>query len=123
MAETKKNQPTVIRNSRGLSIAGTRITLYQIMDYINAEWSPKLIRQWLGLTDKQMSDVTEYIKTHTAEVEAEYREVIRQAEEHRRYWEEYNRERFAAIAALPPKPGQEAIRAKLQAKKAELGML
>ncbi len=65
----------------------------------------------------------EYIKTHTAEVEAEYREVIRQAEEHRRYWEEYNRERFAAIAALPPKPGQEAIRDKLRAKKAELGML
>ncbi len=93
------------------------------MDYINAEWSPKLIRQWLGLTDKQMSDVMEYIKTHTAEVEAEYREVIRQAEEHRRYWEEYNRERFAAIAALPPKPGQEAIRDKLRAKKAELGML
>ncbi len=34
MTETVNPQPTVIRTSRGLSIAGTRTTLYSIMDYL-----------------------------------------------------------------------------------------
>lgn len=44
------------------------------------------------------------------------------SEEIREYWEAKNRDRFARIAAMPPKPGQEAIRAKIQAHKAKLGM-
>jgi uncharacterized protein (DUF433 family) len=115
-------QPTVVRTSRGLSIAGTRITLYTIMDYIKADWPPKLIRDWLNLTNKQINDVMDYIEAHREEVEAEYQLVLRQAEEIRQYWETRNRERFAEIAASPPQPGQEEIHAKIQARKAELGM-
>jgi hypothetical protein len=37
------------------------------------------------------------------------------AQENRRYWEERKRERLAEIAALPPKPEQAAIRAKIAA--------
>ncbi len=122
MSQTTLQQPTVIRNSRGLSIVGTRITLYAIIDYIKANWPPKLIRDHFNLTDQQISDVMEYIKTHQEEVETEYQLVLRQAEENRKYWEERNRERFAKIAAMPPKPGQEKIRAKLQAAKAKLGL-
>ena len=73
-----------------------------------------------NLTDQQITDVMAYIAEHRDEVEAEYQLVLQQAEEHRRYWEERNRERFAQIAAQPPKPGQEAIRAKLAAHKAKL---
>lgn len=40
-----------------------------------------------------------------------------------RYWREYNREHRAKIAKKPPKPGQEKVWAKLQAKKAELGLV
>lgn len=40
MTETAVARPTVIRTSRGLSIAGTRITLYSIMDYLYAGWPP-----------------------------------------------------------------------------------
>jgi len=36
MSEAKQQQPTVVRTSRGLSIAGTRITLYSILDYVHA---------------------------------------------------------------------------------------
>ncbi len=61
----------------------------------------------------------DYIETHREEVEAEYEIVLRQVEEIRQYWEERNRERFAQIAAMPPKPGQEEIRAKLRARKAK----
>lgn len=117
--KVKTQNTTVVRTSRGLSIAGTRITLYSVMDYVRADWPPKLIQHWLNLTDKQITDVMDYIKTHREEVEAEYQIVLRDAEEIRKYWEERNRERFAKIAAMPPKPGQEEIRAKLRARKAK----
>jgi uncharacterized protein (DUF433 family) len=122
MSETNTEQKTVVRTSRGLSVAGTRITLYSIMDYIKADWPPHLIRDWLDLTDEQIEDVMNYIDTHREEVEAEYQLVLQQAAENERYWRERNRELFAKIAAMPPKPGQEEIRAKLQAAKARLGM-
>lgn len=76
----------------------------------------------MNLTDQQITDVMAYIQAHRAEVEAEYQEVLREAEESRRYWEERNRERFAKIAKMPPLPGQEAVRAKLQAWKEQRGM-
>ena len=114
--------PTVIRTSRGLSIAGTRITLYAIMDYVKADWPPRLIRNLFNLTDQQIADVMAYLETHRAEVEAEYQQVLQQAEEDRNYWEARNRARLAEIAARPPKPGQEHLRAKLQAAKARLGL-
>jgi uncharacterized protein (DUF433 family) len=122
MSETNTEQKTVVRTSRGLSVAGTRITLYSIMDYIKADWPPHLIRDWLDLTDEQIEDVMNYIDTHREEVEAEYQLVLQQAAENERYWRERNRDLFAKIAAMPPKPGQEEIRAKLQAAKARLGM-
>jgi len=118
MPEDRQQQPTVVRTSRGLSIAGTRITLYNIMDYVTAGWPPKLIRDRFDLTDQQIADVLAYIADHRAEVETEYQQVLQQAEETRRYWEERNRERFAQIAALPPKPEQAVIRAKPAAAKA-----
>jgi hypothetical protein len=90
------------------------------MDYLTADWPPTLIQQWLNLTPTQMAEVMAYITRHRAEVEAEYQCVLQQAEERRRYWEAHNRERLAKIAALPPKPGQEELRAKLQAWKAKL---
>lgn len=111
---------TIVRTSRGLSIAGTRITLYSIMDYVTARWPPKLIRDRLNLTDQQLSDALAYIAEHRAAVEAEYQQVLKDAEENRRYWEDRNRERFAKIAALPPKPEHTAIRAKLRAHKAKV---
>ncbi len=118
-AVTDTNQ-SIIRNSRGLSIAGTRITLYHIMDYLKADWPPKLIQDRLNLTDKQMADVLAYLEVHREQVEAEYALVLQQAEEIQRYWQARNRERLAEIAAMPAKPGQEEIQAKLQAWKQKL---
>jgi len=43
------NHTTVVRTSRGLSIAGTRITLYSILDYVHRKGSPfVLVRQRHG---------------------------------------------------------------------------
>ena len=118
MADNADPQPTVVRTGRGLTIAGTRKTLYQVMDYVTAGWPPKLISDRMELTEEQIRDEMEYIAAHRDEVESEYRLVLQQAEEHRRYWEERNRERFAAIAANPRTDNPE-LRAKLAALKVE----
>jgi uncharacterized protein (DUF433 family) len=109
----------IIRTDRGLTIAGTRITLYDVMDYVIAQYPAKFIRTMLSLTDEQIDAALSYIQVHRVAVEAEYQTVLQEAEDLRRYWEDQNREIFAKIATQPPKPGTEAIRAKLQAAKAK----
>jgi len=119
MTLASSGQTAIIRTERGLTIAGTRITLYDVMDYLVAGREPRLILNWLPLTDAQLDAALSYIEANRVEVEAEYQEVLRTAEEIRQYWDERNREHFARIANLPPKPGQEALWAKLQAQKAK----
>lgn len=120
MNSVPNGQPTVIRTERGLMIAGTRITLYDVMDYVTAQYPPKFIRGLFNLTNEQIADALAYIETHRAEVETEYKIVLREAEEIQQYWEERNRERFAQIAKLPPPLGREAAWEKLQQQKAKL---
>lgn len=92
------------------------------MDYLNAGWTPKLIPGWLRLTQEQLNAALSYIEEHPSEVEAEYQTVVQTSEEIPEYWKAKNRDLFARIAAMPPKPGQKAIRAKIQAHKAKRGM-
>src|SRR6187401_2538706 len=120
MAKVSEHRPTVIRTERGLSVAGTRVTLYELMDYLTAGWPPKLIRDRLNLTDQQVTDVLEYLDAHRAEVDAEYQQVLQEAEESRRYWEERNRARFERIAATPPDPERKHLRKKLEEWKSRL---
>ena len=119
MNKVATNSNIIVRTSRGLTIAGTRITLYSIMDYIKADWPPKLIKDLFDLTDEQISGVLAYIEANRDQVEAEYQLVIQQAEEKRRYWTEYNREHLEKIAAMP-NPENEEIWTKLKAWQAEL---
>ncbi|MEK6300056.1 MAG: DUF433 domain-containing protein [Acidobacteriota bacterium] len=116
----------IVRTERGLSIAGTRITIYQLMDYLKADQPTSAIKDLFRLNDEDMTGVLELIldelKQYPDKHEEEYQEVLRQAETSRTYWEERNRERFQAIAQQPPKPGREEIRARLEKKKAELGI-
>lgn len=120
MNEINIQQTTVVRTSRGLSIAGTRITLYQIMDYLKANYPPEVIRDRFRLTIKQMLEVLKYIETHRDEVELEYKQILEKAEANRQYWEGRNRERLAKIATIPPTPEQAEIWSKLQAWKTQL---
>ena len=120
MTETNTLPPMVVRTPGGLFIAGTRITLYDVMDYLASDWPPHLIRQWLNLTEQQITEVMQYIGAHRTELEAEYQQVLQQTEDIRQYWDVRNRERLAHAATKPLTPGQEAARAKLQAWKAKL---
>ena len=114
-------QEAVTRASRGLTISGMRITLYDVMDYLAESWPPALIRDRLQLTDGQIGGALDYIAAHRAEVEAEYKQVLEQAEANREYWEERNHERFTHLAAQAQPSNHAELRAGLQAKKSRLG--
>lgn len=114
MASVSNGQSAIIRTERGLTIAGTRTTLYDVIDLLKAHYPPKLIRDTFNLTDAQINAALSYIEAHQSQVEAEYQEVLQNREEIRRYWEDRNRERFARIATMSHKPGQEAFWAKLE---------
>ncbi len=120
MNEKTTTSNIVVRTGRGLTIAGTRITLYTIMDYLKDEWPPNLIQDWFNLTDQQIQGVLDYFEAHQEEVEAEYQQVLVDADEVKQYWEKRNQERFAKIATLPPPSGKEVAWARLQEKKAKL---
>ncbi|MGE0086011.1 MAG: DUF433 domain-containing protein [Desulfococcaceae bacterium] len=123
MTEKNDIQTAVVRTDRGLSIAGTRITLYQIMDYIRAGRSPSVIRDHFRLTVKQTSDILKYIEVNKDKVETEYKQVVAYDEEIRHYWEERNREHFAKLKTVRPEPCREHLYAKLRSAKARLGMV
>ncbi len=113
--------PTVVRTERGLTIKGTRITLYQIMDYLRASYSREMILSLhQGLSEEELDDVLNYIETHREEVEAEYQEVLDEAKEIRQYWEERNRERVAQFDPDNLSPERRVLWDKLQAWKEEI---
>lgn len=114
MTPTSNKKVSIHRTERGLTIAGTGITLYDVMDHLKAQYPPKFIRDAFNLTDDQIYAALAYIEAHRTEVEAEYQEILKTAAETRQYWEERNRERFARLPTAPPRPGYEAVRAKLQ---------
>ncbi|MDJ1176485.1 DUF433 domain-containing protein [Roseofilum capinflatum] len=117
MVSLSEQPVKIIRTERGLTISGTRITLYDIIDHLKAQYPQKFIRDSFNLTNEQIDAVLAYIDRHQAEVEVEYQEILKTAEETRQYWEEYNRERFAKIAATPPRKGHELVRVKLEENK------
>ncbi|AFY31443.1 DUF433 domain-containing protein [Calothrix sp. PCC 7507] len=101
-----------------MTISGTRITLYDVMDYVTAQYPLKFICDLFDLSEEQINIALAYIEANQTEVEAEYQKVIKEAEALRLYYEEQNRERVARIATLPAPPGMEAAWEKLQASKA-----
>lgn len=117
MSPVSNEQSEIIRTERGLTISGTRVTIYDVMDHLVAGRPPQLILNWLPLMEEQLEVALSYIEANRAEVEAEYQEVLKTAAAAQQYWEERNRERFAQIAMMPPKFGQEALWEKLQAQK------
>lgn len=124
MLETDSpTSPTIVRTERGLTVAGTRVTLYDVLAHLKAEWPVHLMQHWLNLSAEQLDAALTYINTHRDEVEAEYRQVLDHAAANRQYWEARNKERLARIAQLPPPPDAEAVIAKLKARKAARGDL
>src|SRR5690349_9704799 len=108
------------RPDKGLTISGTRVTLYALMDYLHWGWPHDEIRDWLSLSEDQLRAALDYIAAHSDEVEAEYREVVHKAEERRRYYEQLEREHLARTPPSPTTPERAALRARIAAERARL---
>lgn len=74
--------PLIEETPRGPSIAGTRITIYSVMDYIKNNRSKEYILERLPMiTAEQLDAVYEYIEQHQEEVERDYARILRRSEE------------------------------------------
>lgn len=119
----KNGTPAIIRTERGLTIKGTRITLYDVMEYLKADYPIWLIQERLSLTEEQLTSALIYIQEHQTEVEAEYQTVLETSQEIRTYWEQYNEERFKQASQRSPKPEEKVLREKLDAWKSQLEVI
>ena len=107
-------RPTIVRTERGLTVGGTRLTLYMIMEFSKTGYSWDEIQDEFRLTFRQTDEIREFLESHGEEAEKEYEQVTALAESNRRYWEERNRKRFQEIAEKQPRPERLEMWRKLQ---------
>ncbi len=113
----------IIRTERGLTISGSRISLYDVMDLLRADYPPKLIRDRFNLTDEEINVALVYISDHPVEVEAEYQEILKTREEIYQYWQDKNREHFERIRTKPRTASQLELLARLEQQKKERSLI
>ena len=119
MSNATNAQPTIVRTERGLSISGTRITIYDVMDYVTAGYPAHFIRGLFNLSEAQIEIALQYIQDNRTLVEAEYQQVLKESEERQRYYEQLNHELHIRSRQGPPQLGMEAAWEKLQARRAQ----
>lgn len=90
---TTTTEALIVETPRGPSIAGTRITVYSVMDLIKAGRSKRYIAQMMLLTPEQVDAVFEYVEQHREAVEAAYERILRREAEARAESERIMRER------------------------------
>lgn len=73
---------SIINRGRGPEIAGTRITVFDVMDYLNEGWHRDRIASLFRLSSRDIQAAIDYIEKHRAEVEAGYQRIL---ERHRTY--------------------------------------
>jgi uncharacterized protein (DUF433 family) len=111
MIATTNKDTLIVETPRGPSIAGTRITVYSVMDLIKADWSRERILQFMPITARQLDAVYAYIEQHREEVERDYDRILRRSEELRARYKKIQLER----SPFPPDlPAEEKRRLMLQ---------
>ena len=106
----------IVETPRGPSIAGTRITVYSVMDYLKANRSKEYILQFLRVTPEQLDAAIEYIEQHSEEVEQDYRRILRRSQELREHYENVFRERSPYPPDMPWEEKRKLLIRKLEAK-------
>ena len=118
MVATVRNTVEIVRTERGLIISGSRTSIYDVIDFLKADYPPKLIRDAFNLTDAQIKAALSYIEEHQIEIEAEHQEILQTRKDIYQYWEGRNHDRFINITKTSPSLEQEALWTKLEAQKA-----
>ena len=73
-------KPTIHDRGRGPEIEGTRITVYDVMDYYLDGWPAARIANWLSQRAEDIQAAIDYIEAHRAEVDEDYRQIVERAE-------------------------------------------
>lgn len=72
----------IVNRGRGPEIAGTRITVFDVMDYLREGWHRDRIAGLFRLSSRDIQAAIDYIEQHREEVEAQYQRIL---ERHRNY--------------------------------------
>ncbi|ETX01751.1 DUF433 domain-containing protein [Candidatus Entotheonella palauensis] len=97
----------IIDRGRGPEIAGTRITVYDVVDYLTEDWRAEHIAAMFRLPIEDIEAAIDYIESHREEVIADYQQILAR---HQRARE--SPEMQAMLA-----PHLEAFRAKVEARR------
>jgi uncharacterized protein (DUF433 family) len=72
----------IVETPRGPYVAGTRISIYAVMDYIKANRSKEYILEKLPILNlAQLDAVYDYIEQHKEEVDLGYEDMVRRCAE------------------------------------------
>jgi uncharacterized protein (DUF433 family) len=74
---------TIVHRGRGPEIAGTRITVYDVMDYLKHGWPRDRIAALFRLSSRDIQAAIDYIQQHRGQVEAEYQSILNRHHSHR----------------------------------------
>lgn len=69
----------IIERGRGPEIAGTRITVYDVLGYERLGWPDERTAAWLKVTVPEVEAARLYIGEHRGEVMAEYQQMLDRA--------------------------------------------
>jgi uncharacterized protein (DUF433 family) len=73
----------IVNHGRGPAVAGTRITVYDVMDYYKHGWrADQIVEALPRLSVADVQAAIDYIEAHKDEVTAEYQRII---DRHRNY--------------------------------------
>src|SRR5881296_1365392 len=69
-------ESTIINRGRGPEIAGTRITVFDVMDYLKHKWHRDRIAALFRLSSRDVQAAIDYIAAHHDDVEADYQRIL-----------------------------------------------
>ena len=79
----REREPRIVNYGRGPQIAGSRITVYDVMDYLgDPDWNRESIALLFRLSSADIQAAIDYIEAHREEVEAAYQRIL---DRHRNY--------------------------------------
>ncbi len=71
-----RSDETIIDRGRGPEIKGTRITVFDVLDYLLVGWAPARIAAWLGVSTDQVQAAVDYIEERRIEVLRDYLTIL-----------------------------------------------
>lgn len=107
----------IVETPRGPTLAGTRITVYSVMDLIKAGRDKGYIEQMMLLRPEQVQAVFDYVEKHREAVEAEYERILQREAERRAEAEKVFRERSPFPPDMPWEEKRQLMMQKLEAQR------